>query len=84
MRRSSVQTPTRPTTLQVLVDETLARHRVDRSHLRIRDGWTFANARYAVHWLGDDFDPQAFSVDEVNRRLALLQRRRKKAAAGKQ
>jgi hypothetical protein len=36
-----------------------------------------------LDWLGDDFDPQAFSVDEVNRRLALLQRRRKKAAAGK-
>ena len=25
-------------------------------------------------WLGDDFDPEAFSVDEVNRRLALLHR----------
>jgi hypothetical protein len=25
-------------------------------------------------WLGDDFDPEAFSVDEVNRRLAQLQR----------
>jgi Plasmid pRiA4b ORF-3-like protein len=37
-----------------------------------------------LDWLGDDFDPQAFSVEEVNRRLALLQRRRKKAAAGKQ
>ena len=30
-------------------------------------------------WLGDDFDPEAFSVDEVNRRLAPLQRRRSKA-----
>jgi hypothetical protein len=29
-------------------------------------------------WLGDDFDPEAFSVDEVNRRLAPLQRRRGK------
>jgi hypothetical protein len=27
-------------------------------------------------WLGGDFDPEAFSVDEVNRRLAPLQRRR--------
>jgi hypothetical protein len=27
-------------------------------------------------WLGDDFDPEAFSVDEVNRRLAPLHRRR--------
>ena len=32
-------------------------------------------------WLGDDFDPEAFSVDEVNRRFAPLQRRRNKAAA---
>ena len=23
-------------------------------------------------WLGDEFDPEAFSVDEVNRRLARL------------
>jgi hypothetical protein len=30
-------------------------------------------------WLGDDFDPEAFSVDEVNRRLAPLHRRRSKA-----
>jgi hypothetical protein len=29
-------------------------------------------------WLGDDFDPEAFSVDEVNRRLAPLQRLRSK------
>jgi len=27
-------------------------------------------------WLGGDFDPEAFSVDEVNRRLAPFQRRR--------
>jgi hypothetical protein len=27
-------------------------------------------------WLGDDFDPEAFSVDEVNGRLARLHRRR--------
>ena len=26
-------------------------------------------------WIGDDFDPDAFSVDDVNRRLAPLQRR---------
>jgi hypothetical protein len=30
-------------------------------------------------WLGDDFDPEAFSVDEINRRLAYLHRRRSKA-----
>jgi hypothetical protein len=29
-------------------------------------------------WMGDDFDPEAFSVDDVNRRLAPLQRRRAK------
>ena len=29
-------------------------------------------------WLGDDFDPEAFSVDEVNRRLAPLHRHRSK------
>ncbi len=29
-------------------------------------------------WLGDDFDPDAFSVDEVNRQLAPLHRRRTK------
>ncbi len=28
-------------------------------------------------WLGDDFDPAAFSLESVNRRLAPLQRRRK-------
>jgi hypothetical protein len=33
-----------------------------------------------LDWLGGDFDPGAFSVDEVNRRLASLQRRRNKAA----
>jgi hypothetical protein len=32
-----------------------------------------------LDWLGDDFDPEAFSVDEVNRRLAFLFRRRTKA-----
>ena len=36
-----------------------------------------------LDWLGDGFDPEAFSVDEVNRRLAPLQRRRNKPAAGK-
>ena len=29
-------------------------------------------------WIGNDFDPEAFSVDDVNRRLAPLQRRRAK------
>lgn len=36
-----------------------------------------------LDWLGGVFDPEAFSVDEVNRRLAPLQRRRNKATAGK-
>lgn len=36
-----------------------------------------------LEWLGGAFDPGAFSVDEVNRGLAPLQRRRIKAAAGK-
>ena len=36
-----------------------------------------------LDWLGGDFDPEAFSVEEINRRLAPLQRRRQKAAAGK-
>src|SRR6185312_15744634 len=31
-----------------------------------------------IEWLGDGFDPEAFSVDEVNKHLAPLQRRRKK------
>ena len=31
-----------------------------------------------IEWLGDDFDPEAFSADEVKQRLAPLQRRRKK------
>ena len=30
-------------------------------------------------WLSDDFDPEAFSVDDVNRRLAFMHRRRDKA-----
>lgn len=34
-------------------------------------------------WVGDDFDPEAFSVDEINQRLVPLQRRRNKAAAAK-
>ncbi len=34
-------------------------------------------------WLGDDFNPESFSVDEVNRRLAPLRWRRKKATAVK-
>jgi hypothetical protein len=32
-----------------------------------------------MEWLDEDFDPEAFSVDEVNRRLAYLHRRRSKA-----
>jgi hypothetical protein len=36
-----------------------------------------------LDWLGDGFDPEAFSVEEVNQRLTPLQRRRAKAVAGK-
>jgi len=36
-----------------------------------------------LEWVGGSFDPEAFSVDEVNRRLASLQRRRAKAAGKK-
>jgi hypothetical protein len=36
-----------------------------------------------LEWLGYRFDPEAFSVNEVNRRLGPAQRRRKKAAAHK-
>jgi len=36
-----------------------------------------------LDWLGDGFDPEAFSVDEVNRRLAPIQRWWSKATAGK-
>lgn len=32
-----------------------------------------------LEWIGDGFDPDAFSVDEVNRRLTPLQRRRTKS-----
>jgi hypothetical protein len=32
-----------------------------------------------LEWVGDDFDPEAFSVDEVNRKLAPSARRRGKA-----
>ena len=28
-----------------------------------------------LDWIGGDFDPEAFSVDDVNQRLTLLQRR---------
>jgi hypothetical protein len=31
-----------------------------------------------LDWVGDDFDPEAFSIEEVNRRFAPLQRRRSK------
>ena len=30
-------------------------------------------------WLGDDFDPKAFSLDDVNRKLAFFHRRRDEA-----
>jgi hypothetical protein len=33
-----------------------------------------------LDWIGDDFDPQAFSVDQVNRMLAPLSRPRHKAS----
>jgi len=36
-----------------------------------------------LDWLGDGFDPEAFSVDEVNRRLAPIRRWWSKATAGK-
>jgi len=36
-----------------------------------------------IEWVGDDFDPETFSVDEVNQRPALLHRRRKKAVTSK-
>ena len=36
-----------------------------------------------LEWLGTGFDPDAFSVEEVSRRLLPLQRRRSKAAAKK-
>jgi hypothetical protein len=32
-----------------------------------------------MDWLDGPFDPEAFSVDEVNRRLAFLHRRRSKS-----
>ena len=36
----------------------------------------------AMEWIGEGFDPQAFSIEDVNRKLARLQRRRRKAASG--
>jgi Plasmid pRiA4b ORF-3-like protein len=36
-----------------------------------------------LDWVGEGFDPDAFSVEEVNRRFGPLQRRRSKAAARK-
>lgn len=36
-----------------------------------------------LDWLGDGFDPEAFSVDEVNRRLAPVQKWWKKTASKK-
>jgi hypothetical protein len=46
--------------------------------LRKQNPYVFGRAR-----LGDDFDPEAFSADEVNRRFAPLERLRNKAAAAK-
>jgi len=31
-----------------------------------------------LEWLGDHFDPEAFSIDDINRRLSPPQRRRAK------
>jgi len=36
-----------------------------------------------LEWVGEDFDPEAFSVEEVNRGLASMHRRRKKRTAAK-
>jgi hypothetical protein len=36
-----------------------------------------------LDWLGDRFNPEAFSVDEVNQRLAPVQRWWKKTAGRK-
>jgi hypothetical protein len=36
-----------------------------------------------LDWLGGDFNPEVFSIDDVNRRLAPLQRRRTKTAGKK-
>ena len=33
-----------------------------------------------LDWIGDDFDPQAFSVDNVNQMLAPLRRHRPKTS----
>jgi hypothetical protein len=33
-----------------------------------------------LDWIGDDFDPQAFSVDNVNQMLAPLRRHRHKTS----
>jgi hypothetical protein len=35
-----------------------------------------------LDWFGDDFDPEAFSVDKVNRMLAPLSRHRRKTSQG--
>ena len=35
-----------------------------------------------LDWPGEDYDPEVFSVDHVNRKLAYLQRRRGKASRG--
>ena len=35
-----------------------------------------------LDWIGDDFDPQAFSVEKVNKMLAPLSRHRRKTSQG--
>ena len=35
-----------------------------------------------LDWIGDDFDPQSFSVDKVNKMLAHLSRHRRKTSPG--
>jgi hypothetical protein len=35
-----------------------------------------------LDWIGDDFDPQAFSVDKANKMLAPLSRHRRKTSQG--
>ena len=35
-----------------------------------------------IDWIGDDFDPQVFSVDDVNRMLAPLSKHRRKTSHG--
>jgi hypothetical protein len=46
---------------------------------------TLANPRHRRHkelrsWIGDEFNPETFSIDKVNRQLSLARRRNKKSA----